>query len=231
MDDAAYDLNVPSQRERLSPNVTLTCQHKYEAIADECERVIDESRSVLIGTLSISESLEVAAELARRRLAFELLNGVQDADEAEIVSRAGRERAITVATNLAGRGTDIKLDPVVASSGGLHVIVTQPHSLARVDRQLIGRCARCGDPGSARLFIAADDPIVAQHAPWLGRAMRRWHDQGRRGSLAIQQRLARVQDKLQRQSASVRWRLLQTDHDDEKLLNQGGGQVTGCFQI
>ena len=186
---------------------------------------------MLIGTLNIAESIEVASELTSRGLSLELLNGVQDADEAAIIAKAGQPSAITVATNLAGRGTDIALHPTVAKLGGLHVIVTQKHSLSRVDRQLIGRCARCGDPGSARVFVSAADVLPQDHAPWIGRAIERWDDRGRFGKLALEDRLLRVQANQQRLATSLRWRLLQSDQEDEKLLNKSAASPERCCAL
>jgi preprotein translocase subunit SecA len=102
-----------------------------------------------------------------------LLNGKQTADEAAVVARAGARGAITIATNMAGRGTDIRLGPEVAQLGGLHVVATQRHESERVDRQLIGRCARQGDPGSCQFFVCAEDRLIANHSPVLARQMRR----------------------------------------------------------
>ena len=221
-------LRIPTQRIVLPEHVSLTWQEKLRAIGDETETVIRAGRAVLIGTLNIAESVEVASELTARGLTLELLNGVQDADEAAVIAKAGQPSAITVATNLAGRGTDIKLHPTVAERGGLHVIVTQKHSLSRVDRQLIGRCARCGDPGTARVFVSAADVLAQDHAPWIGRAIERWDDRGRFGKLALEGRLLRVQANQQRQATSLRWRLLKSDQADEKLLNKSAASPERC---
>jgi len=122
-------------------------------------------RPVLIGTASVAASEHLAALLRGRRLPHEVLNGRQDADEARIIAEAGREGRITVATQLAGRGTDIRLSPQASAAGGLHVIATQRAAAGRLDRQLIGRCARQGDPGSwERIFSLGDEPVVA-HLP------------------------------------------------------------------
>ena len=215
----------------MPESISLARQQKLAAIGDETETVVREGRAVLIGTLNIAESIEVANELSSRGLSFELLNGVQDADEAAIVAKAGQPRAITVATNLAGRGTDIGLDPSVARLGGLHVIVTQKHTLARVDRQLIGRCARCGDPGTARVFISADDALPQDHAPWLKRAIQRWDERGQPGKMSLERRLRKVQIDQQRLATSLRWRLLQSDRDDEQLLNKSTVSPDRCWQL
>jgi preprotein translocase subunit SecA len=103
----------------------------------------------------------------------EVLNGKQDPDEATIVARAGQPAAVTIATNMAGRGTDIQLGPGVAERGGLHVIAAERHASRRVDRQLIGRCARQGDPGTAQFFVSADDDLIRTYRPWLGQTMKR----------------------------------------------------------
>ncbi len=224
-------LRTASKRVVLPEQVCLTKGEKFVAIGDEAATVVGEGRAVLIGTMSIAESLEIANELTSRGLRFALLNGIQDADEAAVVANAGQPGAITVATNLAGRGTDIALHPDVAELGGLHVIVTQKHSLARVDRQLVGRCARCGDPGTVRVFISADDLLPREHAPWISRAIQRWNDRGRSGELALNTRLLRVQAKQQRLAASVRWRMLQSDCEDEKLLRKSSPTPERCCQL
>jgi preprotein translocase subunit SecA len=98
-------------------------------------------------------------------LPFRLLNARQDAEEAEIVSHAGEPGRITVATNMAGRGTDIKLAPGVREKGGLHVICTERHDSGRIDRQLFGRCGRQGDPGSCAVFLSLEDDLATAHLP------------------------------------------------------------------
>ena len=108
------------------------------------------------------------------------------------------------------------------------MIVTQKHSLARVDRQLIGRSARCGDPGTARVFVSAVDVLARDHAPWIGRAIERWDDRGRFGKLTLENRLLQVQASQQRQASSLRWRLLKSDQEDEKLLNKSAASPEGC---
>ena len=159
-----------------------------------------------------------------------MLNGIQDAQEADVIADAGQPGAVTVATNMAGRGTDIKLDPQVAADGGLHVIVTQMHSFARVDRQLIGRCARCGDPGSFRFFVAADDPLASSIAPWIGRAIRRLATSDGSASGSVQSHLTSAQKKQERLAASLRWRMLQADRDDRGLIKNN--KLPGrCFSL
>lgn len=226
---AVVPLRKPSRRRLLPEHHSITRDEKLAAIGEECEQMIDAGRAVLVGTLSIADSMDVAEELRRRGLDFHLLNGVQDADEASIVSQAGQVGAITVATNLAGRGTDIGLHPDVARHGGLHVIVSQPHPLARVDRQLIGRCARCGDPGTARLFLCAEDSPAVDDAPWIARALHRWDARGRKGALVLHDRIQRIQANHQRRATANRWQLLEADRDDEQLLRRGSPK--SCYQL
>jgi preprotein translocase subunit SecA len=111
----------------------------------------------------VAASEHLAALLKAGNLPFRLLNARQDVDEAEIVARAGEPGCITVATNMAGRGTDIKLPPGVAERGGLHVICTERHDSGRIDRQLFGRCGRQGDPGSCETFVSVADELVQTH--------------------------------------------------------------------
>ncbi len=211
---------LASRRVVLPENISLSQTDKLAEIAAETKSVIDNGRAVLIGTLCISESIAVSHALAEQGLSFEILNGVQDADEAAIIARAGDTGAITVATNLAGRGTDIKISKDVELSGGLHVIVSQSHSLERVDRQLIGRCARCGDPGTARLYVSAEDDLVRVQAPWIARSIVRWIASGRRGEWKLAKDLKRAQATQQRSAADLRFRLLQCDQNDERILKR-----------
>ena len=220
---------IPSKRTLLPEHITATHQEKFEAIAIETRQLCQSGRAVLIGTLNIGQSLQVAEVFTAHGLPFQLLNGIQDAAEAAIIRQAGQPGAITVATPLAGRGTDIKITDSVADAGGLHVIVTENHSLARVDRQLIGRCARCGDPGSARVFLSPEDQIIQDHAPWIHRAILRWDQKSRRGSLKLADRLLRVQAEQQRVAASQRWRSLQEDQQEGKLLNRNTPQPKECW--
>ncbi len=222
-------LRIQSKR-RIERMRLLDCQQsKFQAIADEAQQLYDCGRAVLIGTLNIAQSRAIARELQARHLAFQLLNGVQDAEEAAIIALAGRPRSITVATNLAGRGTDIKLDALVRQAGGLHVIVSEHHALTRVDRQLIGRCARCGDPGSARFYLASDDGLFREQAAWIGRAIQRSAgNQAFCPSLA--RNVRRVQSEMQSKAASIRWQMLQQDRENESLLSPSDN-LTGCWQM
>ena len=136
---------------------------KLEAIAVDVISRHKTRQPVLIGTRTIRESYGVRDALLAHGIDPLILNGVQDGEEAEIVGQAGFAGAITIATNMAGRGTDIKPDEEALAAGGLHVIGVSPNSSKRIDRQLIGRAARQGQPGSAQFFAAADDPIFVDN--------------------------------------------------------------------
>ena len=157
----------------LPPRLFTSQAAKWEAIAAAVREIHAAGRPVLVGTETIEDSETLSELLRHRGLPHALLNGLQDADEAEVVGQAGNQAAITIATNMAGRGTDIKLPPAVVALGGLHVIAAQRHASGRIDRQLIGRCARQGDPGSAQFFLAGDDALLRNHGPRLGAAMKR----------------------------------------------------------
>src|SRR6185436_4607033 len=121
---------------------------------------------------SVLASEELSRRLTALKLPHRVLNATQTAQEASIVAEAGQRGQITVATNMAGRGTDIKLARGVAELGGLHVITTEPHGSGRVDRQLFGRAARQGDPGSAQMFCSAQDDLFLRHTPHLVKSWR-----------------------------------------------------------
>lgn len=155
--------NRPCIRQQWPERVFADESAKYAAIADEVERLHQTGRPVLIGTRNVTASERLAALLEDRGLAFRLLNAVRLAEEANIIALAGERGQITIATNMAGRGTDIKLGPGVAEMGGLHVIASERHESGRVDRQLFGRSARQGDPGSAQAFVSVQDELLRRH--------------------------------------------------------------------
>jgi preprotein translocase subunit SecA len=152
--------NKPPRRKRLEPRVFGTADAKWEAIVREIQEVHAHTRPILIGTRSIDKSEHLSRLLSATGIEHRVLNAREIAKEAQIVSQAGQAGKVTVATNMAGRGTDIKLGEGVAESGGLHVIVTEMHDAARIDRQLIGRCGRQGDPGSFRTYVSLEDDIL-----------------------------------------------------------------------
>ncbi len=152
--------NRPPNRIRLPDQVHGTMEQKFAAIVDETKRLHSEGRPVLIGTRSIDKSMTLSRMLSAAGIQNDVLNANEVEREAEIVSNAGKMGRVTVATNMAGRGTDVKLENHVKDIGGMHVICTELHDAARIDRQLIGRCGRQGDPGSYRQYLSLDDDIL-----------------------------------------------------------------------
>ena len=149
----------PCIRRGLASRVFATMEAKRIAVIDEIERRHATGQPLLVGTPSVAASEALGAMLKSRGLRHEILNAYLHEQEAELISRAGESGAITIATNMAGRGTDIKLAEATRSLGGLHVIATEMHSSARIDRQLIGRAARQGDPGSFQFFLSLEDEL------------------------------------------------------------------------
>ena len=152
--------NRPPQRKKWPDHVFATEQDKWEAIVEEVIQVRDQGRPVLIGTRSIDKSELLSGMLEERGVEHNVLNARNLAREAEIVASAGQPGRVVVATNMAGRGTDIKVSEAALDQGGLHVICSEVHDSARIDRQLIGRCGRQGDPGSYRQFVSLTDEIL-----------------------------------------------------------------------
>jgi preprotein translocase subunit SecA len=163
---AAVPTNRPAIRKRLPAIVSENQAEKFVRIVAETQEMHALGRPVLIGTRSIDKSEELSRLLAEAGLVHTVLNARQIEKEAEIVALAGQRGQITVSTNMAGRGTDIKLGEGVHDIGGLHVICTELHDSARIDRQLIGRCGRQGDPGTWRQYVSLDDDIlIAGYGP------------------------------------------------------------------
>jgi preprotein translocase subunit SecA len=160
---AVIPTNKPMRRTDHPDQIFKTRREKYNAVADEVERIHAEGWPVLIGTTSVDVSETLSRQLKRRGLPHEVLNAKYHQREAEIVAGAGRKSAITIATNMAGRGTDIKLDPVLDLStdeAGLHIIGTERHESRRIDRQLRGRSGRQGDPGVSLFFMSLEDDLM-----------------------------------------------------------------------
>ena len=151
--------NRPVRRQRLPDQVYVTADEKWAAIVDTLRSLHAEGRPVLVGTSSVATSEHLSELLTAAGLLHQVLNARQDQEEAEVVARAGERGRITVATNMAGRGTDIRVAPEVVALGGLHVLATERHDAGRIDRQLFGRCGRQGDPGSYQVIISLEDQI------------------------------------------------------------------------
>ena len=157
-------------RRAMGDRVVATDAAKYEAVVERIRTIHAAGRPVLVGTRSVAASEHLSELMTGLGLAHQVLNARQDKDEAEIVARAGEFGRITVATNMAGRGTDIKLGTGVQGLGGLHVIATERHEAGRIDRQLFGRCGRQGDPGSFEAIASLDDELVTTYVPrWIAR--------------------------------------------------------------
>ncbi len=160
---AVIPTNRPMRRTDHPDQIYKTRREKYNAVAEEVERIHGEGWPVLIGTTSVDVSETLSRQLKRRGLPHEVLNAKYHQREAEIVAGAGRKGAITIATNMAGRGTDIKLDPVldlISDEAGLHIIGTERHESRRIDRQLRGRSGRQGDPGVSLFFMSLEDDLM-----------------------------------------------------------------------
>lgn len=154
---------LPSRRKILPDRVFAFADGKWNAVIEEVHQVHQTGRPILIGTRSVQASEYLSGLLTAKGLSHQVLNAVRQDQEAQIIAGAGQKGRITVATNMAGRGTDIRLGSGVEDLGGLHVIATERHEARRIDRQLFGRCARQGDPGSARAYISLDDELMRRH--------------------------------------------------------------------
>ena len=224
LDMARLPMHRPLRRDRWPDHVCITADAKWQAVADVVAQVAQrDGRPVLIGTRSVRASEQISALLAERGIDHALLNAKQDQQETAVVAEAGQRARVTVATNMAGRGTDIKLGPGIAGLGGLHVILTEHHDSRRVDRQLFGRCARQGDPGSCQAVVSLDDELYRVNAPLAARlaiAMAaRWPGWLR---LIARSLTWLAQSAAERRSAFVRAQTLKSDQRLGKTLAFSG---------
>ena len=159
--------NRPLKRNNEGARLYLKHDQKWNAVAESVAKIRRAGRPVLVGTRSVAASEALSALLLNRGLEHVVLSARQDGDEAAIVARAGEAGRITVATNMAGRGTDIAVPRAVVERGGLHVILTEYHESRRIDRQLFGRCARQGEPGSHEAIVSLEDEVFCRHAGYV----------------------------------------------------------------
>ncbi len=190
---------------------------KWRAVVAEAAQLQGAGAAVLIGARTVAEADYASAALTDAGLPHVTLSARQDAEEATIISAAGRSGAVTVATNMAGRGADIRPDAAALAQGGLHVFLTEPHEAARIDRQLAGRSARQGEPGVLHTHFSLDDAILRDHAPPWRLAFLRRLPGGVAGPLTV--RLARAaQARAERVHARIRRELLLADHSLGDIL-------------
>ena len=160
LDVVVIPTNRPIARHDLNDRIYKTAREKYAAVIEEIVRLVGEGRPVLVGTTSVEISQLLSKMLDLRKIPHNVLNAKLHQKEAEIVAQAGKPGVVTIATNMAGRGTDIKLTPEVKAAGGLAILGTERHESRRVDRQLRGRAGRQGDPGSSVFFVSLEDHLM-----------------------------------------------------------------------
>ena len=160
MDVVEIPTNRPVLRKDLDDAVYMTKKEKFHAVVDEIEKAHEKGQPVLVGTITIETSELLSGMLKRRGISHKVLNAKFHELEAEIVAEAGRHGAVTIATNMAGRGTDIKLDDEAKAAGGLKIIGTERHESRRIDNELRGRSGRQGDPGESRFYISLEDDLM-----------------------------------------------------------------------
>lgn len=223
LDIVPIPLRCPTQRTMLPTRYFPTAESKWKAIADDVHERQRLGQPVLIGTRSIQDSESLSQLLHDQGIDHQVLNGRQDADEAEIIRHAGNSGTVTIATNLAGRGTDIKPSPKALAKGGLHVVGAARHRSRRIDRQLVGRSARQGDPGSAQFFVSAEDELLVRDAPRLSNSIA--NSTGRPNS-QFDKSIQRVQQGVERRNARQRQLMLQADLERDTTLAKLWGHAS-----
>ena len=215
LDVVVIPTHRPMVRDDQKDVVYINERSKFNAVVGEIEEMNAAGRPVLVGTTSIEKSEYLANLLAKKGIAHEVLNAKQHEREANIVLLAGHEGSVTIATNMAGRGTDIKLGPGVPERGGLHVIGTERHESRRIDNQLRGRSGRQGDPGSSRFFVSFGDDIMKRFAPeWVPGMMAKlgMTEEMPLESGMVTKAIAQAQQKVEGHNFDIRKRLV--DFDD-----------------
>jgi preprotein translocase subunit SecA len=221
-------VTVPTYKKKIRKvypdRLCITEKNKWEEVADRILDFHSKGRPVLVGTRSVAASERAGEVLSRRNLPFRTLNAKQDKEEADIISEAGKEGKITIATNMAGRGVDIKLEEKVVALDGLHVIITERHEAGRIDRQLAGRCARMGDPGSFEAILSLEDPILEKGRGgfWKWAALYYPHKKSMLWCYFLKNAILSAQKKTERVHAKMRKNLLKEDERRGNMLSFSG---------
>ena len=214
----------PVRRQLLSDRAFATADEKWRAVVDEVVRIHATGRPILVGTRSVAASERLSQMLAALHLPHRVLNASRHREEALIVGEAGEPGAVSIATNMAGRGTDIRISNRVADIGGLAVIATERHESGRIDRQLFGRSGRQGDPGTAQAFVSWEDEIVVRFLPaWMRRGLARFS--GKAAENALRRAVALAQRSAQRQAYAQRRAVLSSDQWIEESLGFAGSSL------
>jgi len=215
--------NKPLIRHPYPDAVYRTEEEKFNAVIDEIMEVHQSGRPVLVGTRSIEKSERLSKMLKEQGIEHEVLNAKHHQREAQIVATAGQSNRVTIATNMAGRGTDIVLGQGVAESGGLHIVGTERHEARRIDNQLSGRAGRQGDPGSSRFFLSFEDEIMRLFIPeWIGGFLQR-HTVAEGEAIEhsmVTKAIGRAQKKVEERNFQIRKDLLEFDEvmDQQRKL-------------
>ncbi len=219
LDVTVIPTNKDCIRDDMNDFIYKTKREKYNAVIDEIVAMKEKRRPVLVGTTSVEVSETISRLLKRKNIHHEVLNAKQHQREAQIVENAGLPGAVTIATNMAGRGTDIKLGPGVAEAGGLHIVGTERHESRRIDRQLRGRAGRQGDPGSSKFYLSLEDDLMRLFgSERIANVMQRL---GIEEGEAIEHKMItssveRAQKKVEENNYAIRKRLLEYDN----VMNQ-----------
>ncbi|MEC7754339.1 MAG: preprotein translocase subunit SecA [Bacteroidota bacterium] len=219
LDTVVIPTNRPIQRDDRQDKVYKTVREKFNAVVDEIVELTEQGRPVLVGTTSVEISEILSRMLNLKKIQHQVLNAKQHAREADIVAEAGKPGTVTIATNMAGRGTDIKLHPDSKAAGGLAIIGTERHESRRVDRQLRGRAGRQGDPGSSQFFVSLEDNLMRLFGS--DRVAKLMDRMGLKEGEMIQhsmitKSIERAQKKVEENNFGIRKRLL--EYDD--VMNQ-----------
>ena len=214
LDVVVIPTNRPIARIDMNDRVYKTKREKYKAVIEEIEKMVNAGRPVLVGTTSVEISEMLSKMLTLRKIEHNVLNAKLHQKEAEIVAKAGQGKTVTIATNMAGRGTDIKLSAEVKAAGGLAIIGTERHESRRVDRQLRGRAGRQGDPGSSVFFVSLEDDLMRLFASdrlahWMGKMGFKEGEMIEHSM--ISKSIERAQKKVEENNFGIRKRLLEYD--------------------
>jgi preprotein translocase subunit SecA len=221
---------IPTHRpciRKVLPDLILpTKAARWQRLLSEIRQIHNTGRPLLLGTRSVRDSEYLSQRLTAEQLDHQVLNAVRHREEAQIIAGAGQAGRITVATNMAGRGTDIKLGRGVADLGGLAVIATERHESGRVDRQLYGRACRQGDPGSAQMFVCLEDELMVRHAPHMRSSLvRRYgHNEEEISSNFVRRVYQMAQGRAERMSLRQRKSVLSTDDWLDQYLGFAGSE-------